>query len=92
MDRPKGVDLADVMYDGKQVPLYIHFQFGPYCEAVHVLVDTDVGKDRLDDPESPGINAFALFAIDLGLHLIDQVQWLRVHLDGKIPVRSSSFA
>ena len=29
VDRPKGVDLADVVHDGKQAPLYIHFQFGP---------------------------------------------------------------
>ena len=29
VDRPKCVDLADVMYDGEQAPLYIHFEFTP---------------------------------------------------------------
>ena len=53
---------------------------------------TDVGKDRLHDPQPPGINAFALFTIDLGLHLIDQVGWLRIHLDRKIPARLGRLA
>jgi hypothetical protein len=45
------VDLADIMDQGepRTRPLYIHFQFGPEREAVHALVHTDVGKDRLDD-------------------------------------------
>jgi hypothetical protein len=29
VERPKGVDLADIMDQGVQPPLYIHFQFGP---------------------------------------------------------------
>jgi hypothetical protein len=50
MERPKGVDLADIVYQGEQSPLYIHFQFGAQGEAVHAFMHTDVGKDRLDDP------------------------------------------
>jgi hypothetical protein len=46
VDRPKGMDFADIVYQGEQPPLYIHFQFGAYREAVHVLLHTDVGKDR----------------------------------------------
>jgi hypothetical protein len=30
---PKRVDLAEIMYQGEQSPLYIHFQFGPEREA-----------------------------------------------------------
>jgi hypothetical protein len=43
------VDLAAIVYQGepRTRPLYIHFQLGPQREAVHVLVYTDVGKDRL---------------------------------------------
>ena len=87
MDRPERVDLADIMYQSEQSPLYIHFQFGPESEAVHALLDTDVGKDRLDDSQPSGINTLALFGIDLGLHRIDQVRRLTLDLNGKIPAR-----
>ena len=39
-----------------------------------------------------GIDALALFTIDLGLHLIDQVRLLGIHLNGKIPARSIRLA
>ena len=48
MDRSKSVDLADIVYQSEQPPLYIHFQLGTQSEAVHALVHTDVGEDRLD--------------------------------------------
>ena len=70
-ERPKSVDLADVVYQGEQPPLYIDFLFGTQSKVVHALVHTDIGKDRFHDPKSPGINALALFTIDLGLHRID---------------------
>ena len=46
---PKGVDLADVVDHREQPPLYIHLPFGPQREAVHALLDTDVGKDWFHD-------------------------------------------
>jgi hypothetical protein len=51
VERPEGVDLADIVDQGKPRtrPLYIHFRFGPERETVHVPVHTDVGKDGLDD-------------------------------------------
>src|SRR5215211_314322 len=70
-ERPKRVDLAEIMYQGEQSPLYIHFQFGPEREAVHALLDTDVSEDRLDDSESSGIDPLSHFTVDLCLHLID---------------------
>jgi hypothetical protein len=76
----------------KQPPLYIHFQLGSQREAVHALLDTDVGKDRLDNAQSPGINALSLFTIDLCLHRIDQVRLLRIHRNGKIPAGGGRFA
>ena len=29
MERPKGVDFADIVHQSEQLPLYIHFWFGP---------------------------------------------------------------
>lgn len=44
LECPKGVDLADVVHQGVQPPLYIHFPFRTQREAVHVFVNADVGK------------------------------------------------
>jgi hypothetical protein len=83
------VDLADVVDRSKPRtrPLYIYFGFGPQCGVVHAFLHTDVGKDWLDNGD-----LLALFGIDLGLHFIDQVGLLRIHRDGKIPVRGGGFA
>jgi hypothetical protein len=67
VEHPKRVDLADSMDQSKQPPLYIHFQFGTQRKAVHALMHTDVGKDRLDNAQPPGVYLLALFAIDLGM-------------------------
>ncbi len=85
------MDLADIVNQSEQPPLYIHFQFGTYSEAVHALVHTDVGKDRLDKAQPSGIDLLSLFGIDLCLHLVDQVG-LRIHRDGKIPARCGCLA
>lgn len=69
-ERPEDVDLADLVNQSVQPPLYIHFQFRAQREAVHALVHTDIGKDWLHDAKPPGIDALALFSIDLRLHLI----------------------
>lgn len=53
---------------------------------------TDIGKDRLYNSQPPGVDALALFAVDLRLHLIDQVGRLAIHLDGKVPARSIRLA
>ena len=59
---------------------------------MHPFLYTDVGKDRLHDRQSSGIDALARFTIDLGLHRIDQVRLLVIHLNGKIPARSIRLA
>ena len=87
MDRSEGVDLADVVHQGKQAPLYIHFPFGPQSEAMHALLDTDVGKDRLNDSQASRIDLLSLFSIDLGFHFVDQVRLLGSHRDRKIAAR-----
>ena len=81
---PVSVDLADIVNQSEQRPLYIHFPFRAQREAVHTLLHADVCKDRFHNAKSPGIDLLALFTIDLGLHLIDQVGGLALHLNGKI--------
>ena len=51
---------------------------------MHALVHADVGEDGFHDPQPPGIDALALFTVDLGFHLIDQVWGLARNLNGKI--------
>jgi hypothetical protein len=87
--RPEGVDLADIVNQSEQYPLYIHFTFGAQGEAIHVLMHADVGKDRLDNGQPSRIDLLALLAVDLGFHPIDQVRLTRVHLNRKIPARSA---
>jgi len=57
-----------------------------------MFMHTNVGKDRLDNTQTSGIDPFSLFGIYICLHLIDQVQLLCIHLDGKIPARCSCLA
>lgn len=90
--RPKGVDFADIVDQSEQPPLYIHFPFGTEREAVHVLVHTEIGKDRLDNSQPSGIDALALFGVDLGLHFVYQIWLLSIHLNGKIPARGGGLA
>ena len=56
-DRPKSGYPADIVHQGepRPHPLYIHFQFEAQGEAVHVPVDTDAGKDRLDNAQPSGM-------------------------------------
>ena len=53
------VDLADIVHQGKQAPLDIRLGFCADCEAVQAFQDTDIGKYRLDDGQSSGIDLFA---------------------------------
>ena len=91
-ERPEDVDLADIVNQSEQSPLYIHFAFRAERESVHALMHADIGKDWLDNPQPPGVNALALLTIDLGFHRIDQVGWLRIHRHGKIPARGGGLA
>jgi len=59
---------------------------------VHALVHTDIGKHRFDNAQASGVDPLALFGIDLGLHLLDDVRLLPIHLDGEIPAGGGRFA
>jgi len=88
--RSKRVDFADIVNQSepRTRPLYIHFGFGSQSEAVHTLMHTNVGKDRLNTPETPGIDTLPELTIDPCLHLIDQIRLLGIDLNGEIPARS----
>ena len=47
--RPKGVDLANIVdqSEPRTRPLYIHFIFGAEGEAVHALVNANIGQRPL---------------------------------------------
>ena len=55
-------------------------------------MNTDVGKDGLDNAQSSGIDFLSLLAVDLGFHKINQIRLTRVHLNGEIPARSIRLA
>lgn len=82
MSHPIRVDLADIVHQGEQSPLYIDLGFGTQGEAIQSLLNTDVGKHRLDNSQAPGIDPFALRGVYFGFHLIDQVGLLIIHPDG----------
>ena len=88
MDRPISVDLADIVYQSEQTPLYIHFPFRTEREAVHAFLHADVGEDRFNDPQPSAINVLALITIDLGFHRIDQIGGLALNLNRKIAAYS----
>jgi hypothetical protein len=72
---PEDGDPADIVNQNepRTHPLYIHFTFESQGEAMHPLLDAEIGKGRLHDHQPSGIIALSRFTIDLWLHCIDQV-------------------
>lgn len=60
VERPKRVDLADVVDQGEQPPLDIHLGFGAQGESIHVFLHADIGKNRFNNTQPPGIDLLAL--------------------------------
>ena len=81
------MDFADVVDQGKQSPLDIYLGFGTQSEAVQPLLNADVGKDRLDNPQASGIDLLTLRGVYLCFHFIEQVRCLLIDPDGEIPAR-----
>ena len=92
VQRSESLDFTDIVHQREQPPLYVHFRFRTKRESVQALVDTEVGKDRLNNAQSSGIDSLALLAVDLGFHKINQVRLTRVDLNRKIPARSIRLA
>ena len=66
------LDFTKVVDQGKQLPLDIHLGFRADSKVVQAFLDAEVGKDWLDDGQTPGIDLFALGRVDPGFHLFDQ--------------------
>lgn len=60
------------MDQSEQFPLHIDFGFGSEGEMVQPFMDTDVGKDRLNDSKTPGVDAATMRRIDPGFHGFNQ--------------------
>ena len=54
---------------------------------VQSFLDAEIGKDRLNDGQTPGIDLPALGSVDLGFHLFDQIGMRTLDLDGQKPAR-----
>lgn len=59
---------------------------------VQPFLHTNIGKDRLNDCQPSGIDRPAMRIIDLCFHLLDQTEFLLLHLDGQIPAGCIRFA
>lgn len=85
------MDLADIVNQHEQPPLYIHFLFGAKGKAIHLFLHTNAGEGGFHDPQPSGIDPLASIDVDLCLHLIDQVGGRTFHLNGKIAAGVSDF-
>ena len=72
-------NFTNIMDESEQFPLHIDFSFGSEGEVVEPFMDPDVGKDRLDDYKSPGVDHPTLRCIDLGFHGFNQVGMLALN-------------
>ena len=86
------VDFTNVVDQSEQHPLHIHLGFRPQGEVVQAFLYAEIGKDRFNDRQSPGIDLSAFGCVDAGFHLIDQAGWLTCHLDRQTPAGCVRFA
>ncbi len=82
MTRSIPVDFTNVMDESEQFPLDIHFGFRAESEVIQPFLHADVGKDRLNDRQTPGVYFPAFGCVDPGFHLFDQVGMQTAHLNG----------
>ena len=62
------MDLADIVNQRVQLPLYIHFVFGAKGKTMHALLDTDIGKDGFNNPQPPGVDPLRSYkAVEMGV-------------------------
>ena len=92
MNAPIPVDFTNVVDEREQLPLDIDLGFGAEGKVVQTFLDAQIGKDRLHDRQSPGVDLPAFGCIDPGLHVFDQVGLQTAYLDGQEPVRSGGLA
>jgi len=79
------MDFTNIVDQSEQHPLYIHLGFGPQGVVVQAFLYAEIGKHRLNDRQSSGIDPSALWRVDLGFHLFDQTGLLTFHFNRQIP-------
>jgi hypothetical protein len=63
-------DLLYVMDQAVHQPLDIYFDLSPQSEPVQALVNPDIGKNRLSDGQSLGVDFASLLSCDFLYHLM----------------------
>ena len=81
------MDFTNIVDQRKQLPLHIDLGFRPQGKVIQAFLNANIGKDRLDDRQAPGVDLFALRRVDLGFHLFDQIGLLTLDLDRQISAR-----
>ena len=67
-------DFTNIVDESKQLPLDIDLALLAEGEMIQALVNSDVGKDRLNNSEASGIDPPSRDRVDLMFHGIDQAR------------------
>ena len=76
-------NFTNIMDQSEQFPLNIHLALFAKGEMVHTFVNSDIGKDRFDNSQTPGVDHPAVRIVDLRLHPFDQIWGLAHHHNGE---------
>ena len=85
VNTPIPVDFTNVMDQRKQFPLHIDFGFRADGEVIQSFLDAEVGKDRLNAGQTPGLDLPAGRCVDPGFQGFDQVGIGTLNLDRQEP-------
>lgn len=66
--RAETLELADIVDKAEELPLCIDLTPGAQAKALKAVGAGDVGENRLNDAESPGVLIAAVLGVDLALH------------------------
>ena len=77
------LDFTHVVDESEQLPLDIDLGFRTDGEVVPAFLDAEVGKDRREDGQTPGLDLPAFRCVDPRLDGLDQVGMQTADLDGQ---------
>ena len=72
MNSPIPLDFTNVVDQSEQLPLDIDLGFRTEGKVVQAFLHAEIGKDWLDDGQTPGIDLPACRGVDPVFHLFDQ--------------------
>ena len=76
------MDFTNIVDESKQLPLDIDLGFRANGEVIQSFLYAEIGKNRLDDRQPPGIDLPAFWGVDAVFHLLDQVGMQTANLNG----------